>query len=87
MKTFHEFAQEQSPNKIVVSKSHDTVFRDGGSLGYYVKNPEECGFQLLVQDFSIGSKRNGTEGSWYVRRPAPNHIEKYPVDVQRVAFV
>lgn len=87
MKTFREFVNEVPLPKIIVPKEPDTTFRDGGSQGYYVKNMEECGYQLVVQDFSINAKRNGTEGSWYARRQTPDNIEKYPIDVQRVRFV
>jgi hypothetical protein len=87
MKTFREFVNTPLPNKIVVPKEPDTTFRDGGSLGYYVKNKDECGFQLVVQDFSIGAKRNNTEGTWYARQPSPDHLEKHPIDMQQLQFV
>lgn len=88
MKSFQEFTSgNQKSSQIVVSSKHDTVFRDGGSLGYYVKNMDECGYQLLIRDFSIGSRRRGTEGCWFARKPAPNHLQKEPIDPAMISFV
>ena len=88
MKTFLDFINNSSSSpKIIISKEPDTIFRDGGSEGYYVKNTNECGYQLVVHDFSIGAKRNSTEGSWYARRSSPDHIDKYPINKQTLSFV
>lgn len=88
MKTLSQFSLEQTETKIQ-TKNKAVTLRDGGSQLYDVVNTEDCGFCAVIQDFSIGSKRTGKEGSWLGMLPPPNHTgdKHVPISCSDIEFV
>lgn len=87
MKSFRQL-RENKEARIVISQKYD-VFRDGGSHGHRVLNPEECGFVTVIQDFSIGAKKNQTEGKFFGMLPPPNHTwdKHVPISYDSIDWV
>lgn len=58
-----------------------SVVRDGGSHHHLVLNPDECGFNILKQDFRI---RSTTLGEWFGLTPDG---VKVPVSAENIEWV
>ena len=65
---------------------HDrsSVYKDGGSERWQVLNPKECGFVSVLQDNSIASKRNNTNGLYY---GIPLKGERQPISSSDIIFI
>jgi hypothetical protein len=88
MKKFQQIREDFIRQKIIAVKKF-TVLRDGGSHMHEVLNGEECGFCNVIQDFSIHSKKNGTDGKWRGILFPPNHTndKHLIIDVHDIEFV
>lgn len=85
MISFKQFSKNDS-DQIIVEKKHG-VYRDGGSHFHKVLNSKETGYCLVVQDFSVHSKKNGTHGDWNLTPNPPNHTQRIKTDPSHIRFV
>jgi hypothetical protein len=74
MKSFRQIRESIEGKPRIIASEKFTVYRDGGSHGHEVLNPEECGYVTIIQDFSFHAKKSQNEGKFFGMLPPPNHV-------------